>query len=283
MTNILLPTDFSENAWHAIEYALDLFKNETCNFYIINSFDQPGSSGYMGVTSVMAKESIYNAQVENSKNGLRDVLDKINANYSNNNHKYKCLSIFKPFSGAVKKVVKEFEIDCIVMGTKGAGAIKEITVGSNTSSLIGTVNCPIIAIPKYAEYKAFKEIGISTDFDITFTEKGLSPLLEIAKSNDALVSVCHIMDRAKKLTESQDEKKEALKVLLDDFSAGYFTLTGIGVSTGVRAFVQSRKLDMLCVIAKEQDFLKRLLNQSYSKSISHRANVPLLILNIKNF
>ncbi|CDF79223.1 universal stress protein, UspA family [Formosa agariphila KMM 3901] len=231
----------------------------------------------------MAKESIYKAQNEKSKNGLKDVLDKVNATYSNENHKYKCLSIFKGFSSAVKKVVEDFKIDCIVMGTKGAGAIKEITVGSNTSGLIGVVNCPIIAIPKYAEFKNFKEIGISTDFDISFTEKGLSPLLDIATSQKATVSICHVMDRAKKLTSSQNEKKEALKVMLKDCSAGYFTLTGIGVSTGIRAFVQSRKLDMLCVIAKEQDFLKRLLNQSYSKSITHRANVPLLILNIKNF
>ncbi|TFG75474.1 MAG: universal stress protein, partial [Flavobacteriales bacterium] len=28
MKKILLPTDFSENAWNAIAYALELFKNE---------------------------------------------------------------------------------------------------------------------------------------------------------------------------------------------------------------------------------------------------------------
>ena len=77
MTNILLPTDFSENAWHAFEYALELFKNETCNFYILNSFDEPSTSGYIGVNTAMAKESIYKAHVENSKSGLRTVLDKV--------------------------------------------------------------------------------------------------------------------------------------------------------------------------------------------------------------
>ncbi|WP_299780969.1 universal stress protein [uncultured Formosa sp.] len=283
MKNILLPTDFSENAWNAIEYALQLFKDETCNFYILHSFDQPDSGSYMGVTSAMAKESIYNAHVENSKQGLREVLDKIKSTYSNANHKYKCLSIYKTFPAAIKKVVADFSIDCIVMGTKGAGKIKEITVGSNTSGLIGVVNCPIIAIPRHAHFKSIKEIGMSTDYDITFTEKGLSPLLDIAKMNDSLISVFHIMDRIKTLTKTQEEKSEALKAVLEDYSANYFTLTDIGVITGVRAFVQSRKLDLLCVIAREQDFLKRVLNQSYSKSISNKSNVPLLILNIKNF
>ncbi|MDW5288484.1 universal stress protein [Formosa sp. PL04] len=283
MKNILLPTDFSENAWNAVEYALQLFKNETCSFYILHSFDQPDSGSYMGVTSAMAKESIFKAQDENSKLGLRDVLDKIKNKYSNTNHKFKCLSIYKIFPEAIKRVVTDYEIDCIVMGTKGAGAIKEITVGSNTSGLIGVVDCPIIAIPKHAQFKAIQDIGVSTDYDITFTEKGLSPLLDIANNNGSLISVFHIMDRIKTLTEQQEEKSEILKSVLKDYSANYFTLTDIGVISGVRAFVQSRKLDLLCVIAREQDFLKRLLNQSYTKSISNKSNVPLLILNIKNF
>ena len=35
---ILLPTDFSKNAWRAITYAQELYKNESCNFYILNVF-----------------------------------------------------------------------------------------------------------------------------------------------------------------------------------------------------------------------------------------------------
>ena len=36
---ILIPTDFSKNAWGAISYAIDLFKNEACEFYILNAYD----------------------------------------------------------------------------------------------------------------------------------------------------------------------------------------------------------------------------------------------------
>ena len=38
MKNILLPTDFSKNSWNAISYALQLFKNETCKFYLLNAY-----------------------------------------------------------------------------------------------------------------------------------------------------------------------------------------------------------------------------------------------------
>ncbi|WP_299528057.1 universal stress protein, partial [uncultured Lutibacter sp.] len=36
MKNILLPTDFSENSWNAIKYALELYKKTACNFYLLH-------------------------------------------------------------------------------------------------------------------------------------------------------------------------------------------------------------------------------------------------------
>ncbi|WP_341220224.1 universal stress protein [Polaribacter atrinae] len=38
MKNILLPTDFSDNSWNAIQYAVQLFKDEKCNFFIMNTY-----------------------------------------------------------------------------------------------------------------------------------------------------------------------------------------------------------------------------------------------------
>ncbi len=38
MKKILLPTDFSENALNAIDYALQLFKDEKCAFFILNTY-----------------------------------------------------------------------------------------------------------------------------------------------------------------------------------------------------------------------------------------------------
>ena len=35
---ILVATDFSKNAWNAIVYALELYKNTACDFYVLNTF-----------------------------------------------------------------------------------------------------------------------------------------------------------------------------------------------------------------------------------------------------
>ena len=36
--NILIPTDYSRNAFNAIVYAFELFKNIDCTFYIFHSY-----------------------------------------------------------------------------------------------------------------------------------------------------------------------------------------------------------------------------------------------------
>ena len=36
MKNILILTDFSENAWNAIEYASNFYRSQECNFYLLN-------------------------------------------------------------------------------------------------------------------------------------------------------------------------------------------------------------------------------------------------------
>ena len=66
MKTILLPTDYSENAWNAIAYALNLFKNETCTFYLLNTYTPAiyqteyllHSPGQIGLGDIYQSESI---------------------------------------------------------------------------------------------------------------------------------------------------------------------------------------------------------------------------------
>ncbi len=41
MKNILLPTDFSDNAYNALRYAAELYKEEDCTFFLLNTYTPP--------------------------------------------------------------------------------------------------------------------------------------------------------------------------------------------------------------------------------------------------
>lgn len=38
MIRVLIPTDFSENAFHAIRYGMELLKYQKCEFLIVNCY-----------------------------------------------------------------------------------------------------------------------------------------------------------------------------------------------------------------------------------------------------
>lgn len=279
MKKILLPTDFSDSAWNAIVYALQLLKNETCTFYVLNSFDYVPAIPSSGVISQSQNNAIYQAQKENSENDLAKALKKIKEEFKNTKHSFETISTYTTFTNAVENCIKKFEIDLIIMGTTGTNAVKEMTVGSSTASLVGTIACPILAIPKAIVYQSIKEIGIACDYETLYTKELLKPVLELADQEKSKFAVVHILNDKDDLNEEQYLIQQNLKKVLPVTKTDFYTLTDIKVPLGIRAFAESRKLDLFCIIAKKRNFLQSLFGKSHSKSISKHAEIPLLVLN----
>ena len=107
---ILLPTDLSDNAWHAIQYAIELFKNEATDFYILNVFSAGGNI----VENLMNPQSgtdLYELKKEESEKGLAKLLDQlILGENSNPKHQFKVLSKFSHTIDAIKEIVDKKDI-----------------------------------------------------------------------------------------------------------------------------------------------------------------------------
>lgn len=282
MNNIVLPTDFSDNAWNAIEYALQLFKDDECTFYLLNSYSLPLIQPTSTVSSVTTTKVLMDVAKQASENGLNEVLEKISKNYSNKNHQFKLISDYDFFLGAVKNIVKEKKINFIVMGTKGSSGIKEVIIGSNTAGVIGQVDCPILAIPEKAKYKPIKEIAFATDYDYFFEKGEIAPLTTITKKHNASIKILHALDVKDKLTKDQEEIKRYLDEMFSDVSHNFYTLTRVSLETATRVFIQSRDIDMLCMIAKHHNFFGRLFGKPRVEEISFHIKIPYLILHEYN-
>ncbi|MGY8909954.1 MAG: universal stress protein [Flavobacteriales bacterium] len=66
---ILLPTDFSKNAWHAIKYALELYKKDNCDFYILNVFS--ATRNVINLTNIEPGSELFEMAKARSKDGLK--------------------------------------------------------------------------------------------------------------------------------------------------------------------------------------------------------------------
>ena len=179
MKNILLPTDFSENSWNAIKYALQLFKDETCKFYLLNTYT-PLIYHVEYVVIEPTQLGILDNVRETSLKNLQDFKTRMESEFKNPKHNIGPIGAFNMLIPEIVDVVKNKAINYVVMGTKGATGASEILFGSNTVHVFKSVKCPILAIPNGFEFEKPHEILFPTDYEIDYKPYHLKSIIEIA-------------------------------------------------------------------------------------------------------
>ena len=277
MFHILVPTDFSKNAWNALKYGLRLFENLNCTFYLLHVNPIPTYSG--AGTSVkgfskMAKESV----LRESKESLDQLLLRIEKISANAKHSFVTIALYDFFVDSIKREVETKKMDLIIMGTKGSSGLKEVTVGSNTGDVITKVKCPLLAVPENAEFKKPKEICFPTDYYLRYDLKVLNTLIEMSRMHKSVLRVLHISKKGEELSEEQLKNKDFLNDYLQDVEHSFHSLTGTDLETAVQCFIESRDIDMIAMVAKNLNFFQRILFRPKVEQISYHTDIPFLVL-----
>ncbi|WP_411030512.1 universal stress protein [Spongiimicrobium sp. 3-5] len=274
---ILLPTDFSKNALNAIRYALELYKNETCDFYFLNAYQVNGYS----IDSMMVPEPgemAYEAAKKASEDGFTKLMAILKLN-SQPNHTYHTVSTFNSLLYAIKNMIAINDIDLIIMGTKGATGSDAVIFGTNTVNIMENITeCPVLAIPEDFKFSPPNEIAFPTDYKTPFKRRELNNLLEIAKMHNTSIKVLHVK-QAPKLSTVQQSNKVLLESILKGHNYSHHELTDIKVKKGILSFIQSRDVDMVAFMNKKHHFFGSILAKPLVKEIGYDAEIPILELN----
>lgn len=221
MKKILLPTDFSENAFNAIRYAVQLFQHEECTFYLLNTYTPVlYDSDYIlhSPASSLSLDELYKA---NSEKGLQKVKDLIKEEFSNSHHHYELISSFSLLNEEIKDQVSSKHIDLIVMGTQGATGAVQILFGTHTVHAIRRATCPLLAIPSGCKYSTPRNILFPTDYEINYTAEHLRLLKHLALANESIIHVLHVVFGVP-LGEKQEKAKKLLANYLNDTSHHFY-------------------------------------------------------------
>ena len=280
--NILLPTDFSRNAWNAALYARELFKDQACDFYLMNAF----SNAYVALGDMEAPPTggnFYESAKELAEEGLQNALRRLLVKPAYKNHNYFTLARFDLPLDAIKDVVDLKDIELIVMGSKGVHDKTDNVFGSTTIAVMEKVrNCPVLAIPGEVSYKPPKEIVFPTNYDTYFKRRELQTMCEIAKISNAGIRILHIKEDIV-LTEKQKNNKELLENCLNGMSYSFHELDNTKVLEGLKIFVESRNSDMIAFINKKHAFFNTIFSQPMVKNLGHDSRVPVLVMHdLKN-
>ncbi|MEH6765113.1 universal stress protein [Aequorivita antarctica] len=276
MKNILLPTDFSLNALNAIEYAIQLFKDEDCTFHLLNTFT-PMAYNVATLADSYSTMMIEEINRQNSETGLLEIEKQLKKKFNNPKHAFQTLASFNLLVSEIKAVVKERNIDLIVMGTKGATGAQEVFLGTNTMYTIKKVKCAVIAVPANMKYEKPKEILFPTDFKFSMENKYLKLLKSICTKHISRLNILNIYFGVP-LDSSQEKVKDQFEVFFKDNAHLFHTAEYEDITEAVAQFQIKYKANFLVMINNKHSFFENLFFKQVIKEMVYHTNVPFMVI-----
>ncbi|WP_324721080.1 universal stress protein [Salinimicrobium sp. HB62] len=275
MKRVLLPTDFSENAYNAAKYAVQLLSGEECIFYLLNTYTPvlyDNESLVYSATQPTLTEIYRNKSLQ----GLERVLRRIKRNFKNERHHFEKISSFNLLNDEIKELVIEKVIDLIVMGTKGATGAEEILFGTHTVHAIKKTRCPLLAVPSHYEFKVPREILFPTDYEAEIPQL-LGILKELAQMHSSTINILHVYFGIN-LNPIQTSRKKALARAFKDISHHFYSVTEKSVTRAIYDFQEENETDMLAMVNNKHSFFENLLFTPVVNEIGFNVKVPFLVI-----
>lgn len=272
MIKVILPTDFSENSKNAIAYALTLFKEEACAFYLLNTF----------LSSSNFEEYPWHSSLEQSDSAkamtrLTALLDNLSKKFKNPKHIFVPHSAMNTVVGEVNKLIEQENIDLVVMGTQGLTGAKDILFGTNAIQVIRNVSRPVIVVPSAYTYRAPEQILFPTDFEITYHKEQLNELLHLARQHRSHISILHVA-AGNELTEDQLVNKSSLEELIKDIDYQLHIVSEGDIRSVIYNYLQENNISLLVMIQNKHTFMERLFLRSEIKQIGLHVNIPFMVI-----
>jgi len=277
MKQIVLLSDFSENSFQAMLYAMNYFEKEEVSFHILHVKDSRGLMLDDLITSTSG-ENMQSALLGNSKKKLKKLLERVHNLNKNLNHHFKTQYLFDSFFNAITKYCEKEQIEMLVMGTTGATGAKQVFLGSTAAKIINKIEIPILAIPEGSVFIPIEKVLFSVDYKVNYLPVTLHPLSQVLKTFMPLVYILYADEGLTEFTEKQLLNKMELHKLLENFNVSTHKVTSLPLDHTLSCLLEFLQIDLLIMIKKEKTFLQKLINSSHIRKVSYHLKTPLFVL-----
>ena len=278
MKNILLLTDFSKDAWNAIFMAVKLYADLECKFYVLHAYE-PKKENIAGFKSSTRAGVVYQSLSEASSGQLGEVMDYLEENHKNPKHTFEMLSMAGGLVEAIRDLIPKYDIDTIVMGTKGSTGAKEIFMGSNAVKVLKHIkNCTTVVVPELYDFQKLESLVFPTEYAHFFPRNVLRPLLQLVKLWGSKVKILHVAQTFS-LLDRQKANKEILKKRFEAHPTSFHKVViKTTVAEAIRQFAQEERADLIVLTNYSHDFFDKLTQEPVVKNVTFRTEIPLMVL-----
>jgi len=276
MKNVLIPTDFSENAMNTVRFALEFFKYDNCEFFFLHTYEDEVYDKHRTAEEVSFEKIKEDAKNKSDEN-LTRLLKEVNTIAPHKRFNYHIISAYNSILDEVDKIVIDKNIDLIVMGTKGESANRAYSFGSNTLQVLKYVACPVLVIPENYKYDQPKKVLFPTNFLIPYNRRELKLLNTMLKPFRSMVDVLYIA-KYSNLSRRQIDNREFLVEELEGLELKFMTVDKKDVSKAIMHHIKAYQIDLLVMVNTRHSYLEDMLFRSKVDDISLHTDIPFLAL-----
>ncbi|MGY0036476.1 universal stress protein [Pedobacter sp. NJ-S-72] len=284
MKKILIPTDFSVPAENAVRYAVQLAKMLEADVLLCNAIKVPAEAPM--AAQVVWPLMDYATLKQEAASELDALVKKLCDPDNLEDTQKKCPRItYESNTGTVYDVVhslvKEREVDLVVMGMAGASGVIQFLLGSNSKDMIEKADFPVLFVPYSASFKNISKIVFATNFDSR--ELGpLKQLVNLASSLNAEITITHITDKEIDKSSRQQHKmdvfmSDVIEKINHPKKIKYEKIWNIAVDNGLNWIISQEDIDMVAIVHHHHPVLRRIFKGSHTQKLSRQIEVPLLV------
>lgn len=276
MKKILVLTDFSEVAFNACLFAMNLARQIGAEIHFLhvifasaNRYHLPGRNNL--------DESHLKAEVENANAALAD-LNAMAERYGLIARNF--ISYNKEHFDVVDHV-KDYSDDYVVIGSHGARGIKELLLGSNAQKIIRYAPCPALVVKGRVENIQIKEIAFASFFHEE-DHKPFHKVLEFADTIGAQVSLLYV--NTPFIYERQDKISERIQQFLSQVpeypEKQFKTYIEFGKYSeeGMLDFMKEKDMDLLAIPTSGRNGFSRVFKPSFTEKVVNHIEKPILTI-----
>jgi nucleotide-binding universal stress UspA family protein len=282
MKNIVIATDFSANARHAVEYGFKLAGQLKENVILCNAFMAPAEIPEAG-TSVWPQYE-YEELFKDSSDELKELEDVLRDSAGRTGFHPLVASVSEdgPVPEIINKVVANQNAHLVVMGTHGSGGPGSFLFGNHSRKMIDAAICPLLLVPPLAAPAPIKKVAFATDF--TEPEKDLGAifqLIPLLKKLNAELLLTHVYNE---IEDTNEFKKNIENFLLElsnkaDYPNIYYRIVkSERPEKGLDWLCQFGHVDILAMVHRKHSFFDKILTGSHTQKIAGHISIPLLVI-----
>ena len=271
MKNIIVPTDYSDNAANAMHYAAALARAARARLILYHAFPYPVITD----VPVEVVEQFVDSTVEDHLHRLGELKAELGQQYG---IEIACVTEPGAIALGVQDLAARENADLAVMGLRGDNPALNVLMGSTTAEIMRRGKVPVLIVPLTARFKTPERILFACDTPQIDNAAVLRPLKDLATLSGAEIEVIRIDPDLDITADSFKPHPSNLEEHLGKFKHTYTFEVGEDVRESILEAIGKTGADILTMIPHRHSLWSYLFDKSNTLGIALHTTVPVLAL-----